>query len=188
MTDDMEKTQNILEKLADIQQELKVRKTQFNRFGGFNYRSAEDILSAVKPLLGTHGLLLLTSTEVVEVGGRNYVRCEASIQDSNGNKVSSTGWAQESADKKGMSSEQMTGSASSYAKKDALCNLLAIDDTKDTDATNTQKREISLDEAIAQMDSASSINELAAIWSEHKEYQGQASFKKSKDDNKKRLS
>ena len=175
-------------KLIDIQQQLKVNKSQWNSFGKYSYRSAEDILTAVKPLLGKHGMILITSTEVMEIGGRNYVCCDASIIDDQGSKISAQGWAQESIDKKGMSSEQMTGSASSYAKKDALCNLFAIDDTKDTDATNTGVADVSIEEAIMHMDNAKTVNELAGIWSANKQYQADERFKKAKNDNKQRLS
>lgn len=117
--------------LNTIQQTLKVPKNQYNSFGKYNYRNAEDIVEAVKPLLG-EGTLVLTDM-IVEVGGRNYIKATAKLSD--GKEIESTdGWACEAAEKKGMDSAQITGAASSYARKYALNGLFAIDDTKDADS------------------------------------------------------
>lgn len=123
------------EKLVKIQKELKAPKSQFNAFGKYNYRSCEDIIEAVKPLLHAEGLILNISDEVVCVGTKNYVKATATISDG---KVSSasTAFACEANEQKGMNPAQITGSASSYARKYALNGLFAIDDTKDADATN----------------------------------------------------
>lgn len=123
--------------LNKIQQELKAPKAQFNSFGKYNYRSCEDILEAVKPLLG-HGVLLLTD-EVVNVGNFNYVRATAILRDGE-DSIEVSAYARESEGKKGMDDSQMTGTASSYARKYALNGLFAIDDTKDADTMdNTSK-------------------------------------------------
>lgn len=123
-------TTDIFKALARIQQELKAPKNQFNKFGSFNYRSCEDILEAVKPLLGD--LCLFLTDDVVLIGERYYVK--ATVELSNGKQsVKNTAFARESVDKKGMDDSQITGSTSSYARKYALNGLLAIDDNKDTD-------------------------------------------------------
>jgi hypothetical protein len=124
--------------LQQIQAELKAPKGQTNKFGGYSYRSAEDILEAVKPLLNKHGTTLTISDEVEEIGGRVYVKAIASLWDSEtGEAIAGTqAYAREAENKKGMDDAQITGSASSYARKYALNGLFAIDDTKDPDATN----------------------------------------------------
>ena len=125
---------SILEKLLAIQQELKAPKNQFNKFGGYNYRSCEDILEAVKPLCKQHGCVLTLSDEVVAVGGRVYVKAIADIYDiESGDHVNNAAFAREAETKKGMDDSQITGTASSYARKYALNGLFCIDDTKDAD-------------------------------------------------------
>lgn len=129
---------NIRQKLQGIQSSLKAPKGQTNKFGGYRYRSAEDILEAVKPLLGEWGCSLVIQDDVVEVGGRVYVKATASLADNDTElAISATALAREAEAKKGMDEAQITGSASSYARKYALNGLFAIDDTKDPDATNT---------------------------------------------------
>lgn len=137
-------------KLSDIQAQLKVPKNNRNDFGKYNYRSAEDIIEAVKKIINPQGLSLIISDTIIEVGGRIYVKSTASISDdahlsSDGESCnvfySAIGWAREDETIKGMSAAQVTGSASSYARKYALNGLLAIDDTKDADATNDNKVE-----------------------------------------------
>ena len=124
--------------LQSIQVELKAPKNQMNKFGGYSYRSAEDILEAVKPLLNKYGSYLTVSDEIVEVGGRVYVKATATLHESHqGEIASTTAYAREAEVKKGMDEAQITGSASSYARKYALNGLFCIDDTKDPDATNT---------------------------------------------------
>lgn len=122
--------------LAQIQSELKAPKGQRNTFGKYNYRSCEDILEAVKPLLTERGLVLLITDDIVQIGERYYVRATATIYDSEGSYVSNSALAREEAVKKGMDASQITGATSSYARKYALNGLFAIDDTKDADATN----------------------------------------------------
>jgi len=123
------------ETLLKIQSELKAPKAQFNGFGKYNYRSCEDILEAVKPLCNKHGVTLTLSDTITGCEGRVYVCAKASIFDTEGD-ISVTAYARESETKKGMDAAQITGAASSYARKYALNGLFCIDDTKDADSTN----------------------------------------------------
>lgn len=126
-----------MKELQAIQTELKAPKTLFNSFGKYNYRSAETILEAVKPLLAKHNAELTLTDEIVEVGGRIYVKATARI--SNGSEaVETTAFAREPVEKKGMDDSQITGTASSYARKYALNGLFLIDDTKDADTDEYQ--------------------------------------------------
>lgn len=124
-----------MNKLLTIQTELNAPKTQLNKFGGYHYRSCEDILSAVKPLLKAHSCTLWLDDEMVLIGNRIYVKATATFIDGD-IKTISHGWAREEETKKGMDSSQITGAASSYARKYALNALFLIDDTKDSDSTN----------------------------------------------------
>lgn len=126
----------LLLQLAQIQSGLKAPKGQRNLFGKYNYRSCEDILEAVKPLLQERGLVLLITDDIVQIGERYYVRATATIYDTEGSYISNSALAREEAVKKGMDASQITGATSSYARKYALNGLFAIDDTKDADATN----------------------------------------------------
>jgi hypothetical protein len=119
--------------LVDIQQKIKAPKNQRNDFGKYNYRSCEDILEAVKPLLGD--CILTISDEIIQIGERYYVRAVVTLQDGEAKHVV-TAYAREEETKKGMDAAQITGAASSYARKYALNGLFLIDDTKDADATN----------------------------------------------------
>jgi len=120
----------LLGDLADIQRKLKATKSQFNSFGKYNYRSCEDILEAVKPLL-KHNILIITD-EPIEVGGRIYIRATATFS-GDGQVIEASAVAREAETKKGMDDAQITGSASSYARKYALNGLFCIDDNKDPD-------------------------------------------------------
>lgn len=125
----------IQEQLSSIQITLKAPKGQLNKFGNYNYRSCEDIVEAVKPLL-SGGLTLTISDEVVNVGARYYVKATATLTNGDGETVSVSAFAREAEDKKGMDLAQITGACSSYARKYALNGLFAIDDTKDADTQN----------------------------------------------------
>ena len=131
-------------KLVKIQAELKAPKNQTNNFGKYKYRSAEDIIEAVKPILFKNNCALLISDEIVQVADRIYVRATAMLIDENNEElpIQVYGWAREEEVKKGMDAAQITGSASSYARKYALNGLFAIDDTKDSDATNNHQDEV----------------------------------------------
>lgn len=127
----------LIKKMVAIQSELKAPKNQVNSFGKYKYRSCEDIVEAVKPLLAKHGLYMNISDDIVEVGGKNYVKATATVYDlSDASALSASAVARESIDKKGMDDAQQTGATSSYARKYALNGLFGIDDTKDADATN----------------------------------------------------
>lgn len=127
-------------KLMLIQQELKAPKGQYNSFGKYKYRSCEDILEAVKPLLAKNKVVLTISDEITEVGSRVYVRAAATLADAEGDEqITNVAWAREEDTKKGMDGSQITGTASSYARKYCLNGLFLIDDTKDADTDEYQK-------------------------------------------------
>lgn len=144
--------------LQQIQAELNAPKNQHNSFGGYNYRSAEGIIAAAKPLLAQAGLTLILTDEVVNIGQSNYVKATATLwldtpieilsQAKNGERLSkfkvaeATGWAREAISKKGMDDAQITGSCSSYARKYALNGLFAIDDAdQDPDSKDNREHE-----------------------------------------------
>lgn len=125
-----------MKELIAIQSELKAPKSQFNKFGGYKYRKAEDILEAVKPLLNKQKCTLTITDDIVMVGNRIYVKATATIKNEKGEFETTTGWAREEETKKGMDGSQITGASSSYARKYALNGLFAIDDNADSDTTN----------------------------------------------------
>jgi hypothetical protein len=125
-----------MKELIVIQSELKAPKSQFNKFGGYKYRKAEDILEAVKPLLDKQKCTLTITDDIVMVGNRIYVKATATIKNEKGECETTTGWAREEESKKGMDGSQITGASSSYARKYALNGLFAIDDNADSDTTN----------------------------------------------------
>lgn len=128
------------EKLLAIQTKLKAPKGQYNKFGNFNYRSAEDILEAVKPLNVEQGLLLTITDEIKEVGGRIYVVATATVSDGT-DELKVSAFAREPENKKGMDESQITGATSSYARKYALNGLYAIDDNKDADTDEHKQQQ-----------------------------------------------
>lgn len=129
-------------KLMMIQQELKAPKGQYNSFAKYNYRSCEDILEAVKPLCIKNNATLLLNDAVQEISGRFYVVATATLVDTeNGDSISTNAYAREPQDKKGMDDSQITGMASSYARKYALNGLFCIDDTKDADTDEVKRQE-----------------------------------------------
>ena len=131
------------DKLLKIQNELKAPKNQRNNFGGYNYRSCEDIFEAVKPLLVKEGLLLRMNDELVQVGDRYYIKATAILTDGN-DTIENTAYAREEESKKGMDGSQITGASSSYARKYALNGLFLIDDVKDSDSTNTGEDKVEM--------------------------------------------
>ena len=157
---------SIHKKLAKIQQELHAPKGQRNNFGKYNYRSCEDILEAVKPLLGE--CIITISDDIREIGGRIYVESIATLSDGE-TAVVARGFAREPVSRKGMDDSQITGSASSYARKYALNGLLLIDDTKDADTRDNSVQSkpsihpegFTLQEEI---NSAFTLPDLMAIW------------------------
>jgi predicted house-cleaning NTP pyrophosphatase (Maf/HAM1 superfamily) len=130
-----------MKELITIQSELKAPKSQFNKFGGYKYRKAEDILEAVKPLLAKQKCTLIISDDIVMIGNRIYVKATSTIKNEKGECETTTGWAREEETKKGMDGSQITGASSSYARKNALNGLFAIDDNADSDTTNTGQQD-----------------------------------------------
>jgi hypothetical protein len=153
--------------MKDIQAELKAPKGQFNSFGKYKYRSCEDIVEAAKPVLFKHGCHLNLSDEMVQVSDRVYVKATATVIMGDVVIGVSTAFARESFDKKGMDDSQITGTASSYARKYALNGLFAIDDTKDAD-TNEHKQQASIPaptEAYKRaFESVSNLEGLKSLW------------------------
>lgn len=128
--------------LQVIQHELKAPKNQENKFGGYRYRSCEDIMEAVKPLLDKNEATLTVADDIVLIGDRYYVKATATLLDSKGGEVlaQTTAFAREPVAKKGMDESQITGAASSYARKYALNGLFCIDDTKDADTMDNREQ------------------------------------------------
>lgn len=192
-----------MKELIEIQGELKAPKNQRNTFGNYNYRSAEDILEAVKPLLKKHGCHLTISDEMIQLGDRYYVKATATLT-KDADSISTTAYAREEENKKGQDSSQTTGSTSSYARKYALNGLFCIDDTKDSDFTNTHgkeeqpkpktakapaKAEIENDmkQAKEAVSKSKSSKDLMEVWNTFKNLQGIAEFKTLMSDAKTRL-
>ena len=157
-----------IEKLNKIQTELNAPKDAYNSFGKYKYRSAESILQAVKPLLAKQGLILTISDSVIQIAERIYIQATAKITDGK-ESVETTALAREPLLKKGMDDSQITGATSSYARKHALCGLLAIDDNKDADALNRHEDEeekitINTNDAIKSLKLANNMNELKELF------------------------
>lgn len=134
---------NIYEKLLNVQTELKAPKGQFNAFGKYKYRSCEDILEALKPVLNKYKLTIFINDEIVEVNNRNYVKATITIIniEKPDEQIQTSALAREEETKKGMDGSQITGASSSYARKYALNGMFMIDDTKDSDSTNTHGKD-----------------------------------------------
>lgn len=132
-------SEKLTKALGEVQYKLKAPKGQVNSFGHYNYRSCEDILEAVKPLLHEAGLTLTLSDDVMAVGSRVYVKATATVSDG-AESISNTAFAREAESKKGMDDSQVTGTASSYARKYALNGIFCIDDTKDADTDEYRRR------------------------------------------------
>ena len=156
-----------MNRLLKVQNELKAPKGNYNKFGNYKYRSAEDILTAVKPLLAEEGLLMIIQDDVVDVQDRVYIVATVKIFDAENGKEIATNraFARESKEKKGMDSSQITGTASSYARKYALNGMFLIDDTKDADTdeyhkqTNQEKKAPSLSSLKAMFDTCLTVKE-----------------------------
>lgn len=169
-----------MEELINIQNELKAPKNLYNTFGKYYYRNAEGIMEAVKPLLKKYGCILTLSDDVRLVGERYYIYATATLTNKGGNTVSVTAEAREDPSKKGMDGMQLTGTASSYARKYALNGLFLIDDTKDADTDEykaeadsrakrekidaEKQREAQIEEACAAMRAVKSREEFVTCW------------------------
>lgn len=185
----MEKKTN---EMVFIQSKLNAPKKQRNTYGNYNYRSCEDILEAVKPLLAETECVLTIHDEIVQVADRIYVKATATLTTSTGKEYTTTAFAREAETKKGMDESQITGSASSYARKYALNGLFCIDDNKDADALNTNKeyteKPVKVKRvkdqdtlppvviAIAEVEGCVSRAELNAVWNKFAAYQSNSEF------------
>lgn len=188
----MKEEKTINDALLDIQSRLKAPKGQTNNFGHYKYRSAEDILEAVKPLLKENGCFLTISDDIVIVGSRIYVKATVVLSFGK-DTIQTTAFARESESKSGMDASQITGAASSYARKYALNGLFCIDDTKDADALNTNKEytqpptDPNLELILANIKAARSLDELSRIWHECSAYQPNPIFSGAMSARKKEL-
>ena len=175
-----------MKELIAIQSTLNAPKGQYNAFGKYKYRSCEDILGAVKPLLNKFSCTLTISDDVVMVGERIYIKATATITNSAGEKEVTIAYAREEESKKGMDASQITGSASSYARKYALNGLFAIDDTKDADTLNTSdaftkgaapaKKANAIDIAKPAIEQARTKEDLARIYNDFTVLHGNSDF------------
>ena len=169
-----------MKELLQIQSELKAPKGQFNAYGKYKYRSCEDILEAVKPILKKCNCTLLLSDSLVYIGDRYYIKATATLVNAEGKSVSTEAYAREEETKKGMDASQITGASSSYARKYALNGLLCIDDNKDSDTTNTgdnapaapakasKEDNAEVEKAIAEINAANSKDELIKAIAKYK--------------------
>ena len=175
---------SITEKLAKVQHDLNAPKGQFNKFGGYSYRSCEDILQAVKPLL--NGAVITVSDEIKVLGDRVYVQATATFSDGE-HSVSTTAFAREALTKKGMDESQITGSASSYARKYALNGLLLIDDNKDADTRdNTKAEDERVETGRESLEGCETMDQLKRVWASLGANEKKA-LAKAKDDAKNRI-
>ena len=156
-----------MKELIEIQQKLKAPKEQFNDYGKYKYRSCEDILEALKPLLYEYKCQLTLKDELIYVGTRYYIKATATIMNGQGHEVSTTALAREEETRKGMDGSQITGTSSSYARKYALNGLFCIDDTKDIDYTNKVKQDVN---------NCDSIKSLQTIWETYPDLQSDKEF------------
>ncbi len=136
----METINTMNEKLIKIQSKLKAPKNQYNSYGGYSYRSCEDIFEALKPILSREKLSLRCNDELVQIGDRYYIKAIVTLSDGI-NEIVNIAYAREEETKKGMDGSQITGASSSYARKYALNGLFMIDDVKDSDSTNTHDKQ-----------------------------------------------
>lgn len=187
-----------MKELITIQHALKAPKGQRNDFGKFNYRSCEDILEALKPLLHETGCYLTLSDEIIAIGNRFYVQATATLTNSEGTQITTRALAREEDSKKGMDGSQVTGAASSYARKYALNGLFCIDDTKDADTNEHQKQQQqptvappfmddNLALAIDEIKRTATIEQLQQVWTSYKCYQTDPTFVARKNERKLQL-
>lgn len=156
---------NIYEKLTEVQNELKAPKSKYNSFGKYNYRSCEDILEAVKPILKAKRLAMTVKDDVFNIGDRFYIMATVTVFDCESEeKVTTTAYAREDTDKKGMDGSQITGSSSSYARKYALNGMFAIDDTKDADSWNTHDKDRTVEKKEAERATEEQVAKLRALY------------------------
>ena len=180
-----------MKELTIIQGKLNAPKGQYNRFGKYRYRSCEDILAAVKPLLAETGCMITLTDDLVMVGQRYYVKATATLTNAQGVQVTTTAYAREEDTKKGMDDSQVTGASSSYARKYALNGLLAIDDQKDSDYTNNTVADVAtgdgIDGAVADVMSARDRDGMVAAWRKWNRFKDEKRFKDAIEAKKKEL-
>lgn len=174
-----------MKRLAKIQRALKSPKDQ--KGYGFVYRKASDILQAVKPLLEEDNLTILLNDIVEEIGGKYFLVSEAGLYGSDGNKIAKACAFAEMDSHKGMSAEQATGAASSYARKYALCGLLAIDDSSNDPDGLEPKKEPTIDKAVDEMNAASTMKEAQDVWKKYPQFQNYVELIEAKEEKKKSL-
>lgn len=186
-----EKKEPKVNELVYIQSHLKAPKDKFNKFGGYAYRSQEAILEAVKPLLLETGCILTVSDEIIMIGDRVYIKATATLKTSSGVEYQTSAFAREPLSKKGIDESQVTGSASSYARKYALNGLFCIDDNKDADALNVNKeytqpvslvpaqpvqQDVSIQQVLQEIAAATSTGALKTIWNSYPQLHKNAQF------------
>ena len=186
-----------MKRLSKIQRALKAPKNQ--KGYGYTYRKASDILQVVKPLLEEDNLSIIMDDRIIEIGGRYFLQACVTLFDEDGQEIVNSSAFAEMDDHKGMSKEQATGSASSYARKYALCGLLAIDDSsndpdglpRDTEPQEKAPVDASklaaIQTAVAEVNAAKDESELRAIWSKYPQFQTTPDFVCAKDNKKKQL-
>jgi hypothetical protein len=183
-----------MKELITIQSELSAPKNQRNDYGNYKYRSCEDVLEALKPLLLKTSCTLTISDSLEAIGDRIYIKATAVLRNSAGETESVSAYAREPLARKGMDDSQITGSTSSYARKFALSGLFAIDDNKDPDVTNTHGKDEepapapepqdkpvqpTVAKAIAEANAAKTVAELTTVWNKFPQFKADASFKKA---------
>ena len=181
-----------MKELVNIQAQLKAPKNQLNKFGGYKYRSCEDIMEAVKPLLSENKCTLTVCDSIEMVGNRIYIKATATIKNEAGEVEQTTAFAREPEAKKGMDEPQVTGTASSYARKYALNGLFAIDDAKDADTDEyTQQTKAADPDTLIVLDQVrqcTSVDELQRLWNELSGWQSNKVFIAEVNKRKKELS
>lgn len=180
--------------LQQIQSELKCAKTLYNKFGGYYYRSAEAILESLKPLLAKYSCIIKIDDSIEMIGDRFYVKAMATLTNiEDGSSVTTSAYAREELTKKGQDASQVTGSTSSYARKYALNGLFCIDDTKDSDSTNTGEKAEKTEEkpyydmAISDAKNAVSVDALQEVWNSNPSLHSDNRFKELVKERKKEL-
>lgn len=181
-----------MKELIEIQSKLNAPKGQYNAFGKYKYRSCEDILEAVKPLLKEQKTALVISDDIIEVGTRVFLKATCKLMREDGEEIANnSALAEIPTTKKGMDLSQITGASSSYARKYALNGLFCIDDTKDADTQpkqeDKQTSSPTIEDAINEMKKCDTIGRLQNCWTKHKKYQGVQDFIKAKNEMKTKL-
>lgn len=174
-----------MKRLAKIQRALKAPKDQ--KGYGYTYRKASDILQAVKPLLEADNLTILLNDRIEEVGGKFFLIAEAGLYGEDGQEIATANAFAEMDEHKGMSKEQATGAASSYARKYALCGLLAIDDSSNDPDGLEPKKEPTIDRAVDEMNAATTMKEAQDVWKKYPQYQNYVELIEAKEEKKKSL-